>query len=188
MGWRHEDEERLMEIHADAWLFQSMSLTNEAMGGYVTIASYADEVRAGSEITGGIVCSLLPNTRERRRIARVLADEGLIAIHPDEGWTLYQCPPASKRWLTLGCVEPILRIRPTGFFGGQRVPLPSWKRQRVLERDEYICGICGEEITNHSDAHIDHIFPVSRGGGDNLENLQAAHSTCNLRKGARVGE
>jgi 5-methylcytosine-specific restriction endonuclease McrA len=34
--------------------------------------------------------------------------------------------------------------------------------------------------------HIDHIYPVSRGGGDELSNLQVTHSRCNMAKGSRV--
>lgn len=37
-------------------------------------------------------------------------------------------------------------------------------------------------------AGLDHIHPVARGGATVLENLQPAHPSCNLRKGARVME
>jgi 5-methylcytosine-specific restriction endonuclease McrA len=58
-------------------------------------------------------------------------------------------------------------------------------RQQVIERDGYLCGLCSGEV-DPGDVHIDHIIPVVHGGGDELANLQVAHSTCNLRKGARV--
>lgn len=68
---------------------------------------------------------------------------------------------------------------------GKRPPLPTWARKAVIERDGYVCGLCGGEV-EPSDVHIDHIVPRSRGGPDAIENLQVAHSRCNIRKGARV--
>jgi hypothetical protein len=59
------------------------------------------------------------------------------------------------------------------------------KRALVIARDGLICGICSEQVEPH-DVHIDHIKPVSLGGGNELENLQVAHSRCNIKKGARV--
>lgn len=63
------------------------------------------------------------------------------------------------------------------------------QRQRQLDallaRDANLCGICGQEIDEGEPADIDHIVPRSRGGGDELENLQPAHPACNLQKGDR---
>lgn len=64
--------------------------------------------------------------------------------------------------------------------------------QAVFVRDGWLCGICGLLIdrelprTSQIGATIDHIIPLSRGGAHKLSNLQAAHRTCNQRKGARV--
>lgn len=49
------------------------------------------------------------------------------------------------------------------------------------------CGICGGPLPHPptgDTVHVDHIVPVSRGGTDDLSNLQATHATCSLRKGA----
>lgn len=67
----------------------------------------------------------------------------------------------------------------------ERRQLPARVRSAVLERDGWICQLCAQPI-ERGRAHIDHILPVSRGGTDALDNLQAAHGTCNMRKGARV--
>lgn len=32
---------------------------------------------------------------------------------------------------------------------------------------------------------LNHVFPVARGGGHDVGNLQVTHSLCNKRKGAR---
>ena len=72
-------------------------------------------------------------------------------------------------------------------FGGAigRVKLQRWLRRKVIDRDGHVCGLCGGQVTP-DDIHIDHIMPVALGGRDTLENLQVAHSTCNIRKGARI--
>lgn len=66
-----------------------------------------------------------------------------------------------------------------------RPRLPAGTREAVIERDGYVCGLCGGEV-EPDDVHIDHIHPWSLGGSDNLENLQVAHSLCNIRKGNRA--
>ena len=66
-----------------------------------------------------------------------------------------------------------------------RERLPQWLRAQVIERDGYVCGICGLDVAP-GDVHIDHIYPVALGGRDDLENLRVAHALCNMRKGARV--
>lgn len=57
-------------------------------------------------------------------------------------------------------------------------------RQTVWERDEGICGICGE-AADRNDWHMDHVIPVIRGGEHTMENVQVSHPTCNRKKGAR---
>ena len=60
---------------------------------------------------------------------------------------------------------------------------------QILDRDGIICAWCGEFMSEPYDgraAHVDHVTPVSRGGDNNLANLQLLHAACNLRKG--VGE
>jgi 5-methylcytosine-specific restriction endonuclease McrA len=67
----------------------------------------------------------------------------------------------------------------------RRTKLPRWVRERIITRDGLVCGLCGGEVPP-GDVHIDHIHPVARGGTDHPDNLQVAHSTCNVRKGARI--
>ena len=54
---------------------------------------------------------------------------------------------------------------------------------RLTERDGDRCRACG---TLPPAYHIDHVIPVSRGGGNELPNLQLLCRTCNLTKGARL--
>ena len=60
----------------------------------------------------------------------------------------------------------------------------------IFERDNWICGICTKPINNKlkrpnpMSVSLDHIVPVSRGGGHVKENVQSAHLSCNISKGS----
>ena len=58
----------------------------------------------------------------------------------------------------------------------------KWKKQRlrVLNRDAWLCAYCGKDATQ-----VDHVAPRADGGGDDLDNLVASCTLCNLRKGRR---
>lgn len=60
--------------------------------------------------------------------------------------------------------------------------IPKSTRDYIFQRDNYTCQHCGS-IDN---LEIDHIFPFSRGGGNEPENLQLLCKTCNLRKGDSI--
>jgi 5-methylcytosine-specific restriction endonuclease McrA len=50
-----------------------------------------------------------------------------------------------------------------------------------------VCGICGQPFTDPNDPPVvDHIHPRAYGGTDDPSNLQAAHRSCNGRKGAQL--
>ena len=58
-------------------------------------------------------------------------------------------------------------------------------RAAVIVRDGFICQLCGGPV-DPADVHLDHIKPFSLGGPTTVDNLQVAHSRCNMSKGARV--
>jgi len=60
--------------------------------------------------------------------------------------------------------------------------IPKSLREYILKRDNYECKKCGSTL----DLHIDHIFPFSRGGGNEPENLQVLCRECNLTKSAKI--
>jgi hypothetical protein len=60
--------------------------------------------------------------------------------------------------------------------------ISSSKRLKVFERDGWSCRFCGAQ----SNLVIDHIFPVSKGGGGQIENLQTLCKNCNELKGNKV--
>lgn len=59
-----------------------------------------------------------------------------------------------------------------------------WRRLRayVIRRDNGLCWLCNRPGADTAD----HVIPRVHGGTDNLDNLKAAHSLCNLRKGSRL--
>lgn len=55
----------------------------------------------------------------------------------------------------------------------------------VLERDDGVCGICGEDVDPLA-FHVDHVVPIAQGGEHSYANVQPAHPSCNQRKWARL--
>jgi 5-methylcytosine-specific restriction endonuclease McrA len=65
---------------------------------------------------------------------------------------------------------------------------PGYLRAAICARDKWKCGICGKPVDqelSHPDLmapSLDHIVPVSRGGGNEVDNLHLTHLVCNLRR------
>ncbi|MEO0665143.1 MAG: HNH endonuclease [Pseudomonadota bacterium] len=57
----------------------------------------------------------------------------------------------------------------------------AFTRFNLFLRDEFSCQYCGAT----GDLTFDHVVPRSRGGVTSWENVVAACSSCNLKKGAR---
>lgn len=81
-----------------------------------------------------------------------------------------------SRRLTLSFKEPL----PSSI--GKRKPIPKDVQRFVRERDGDECVLCGSTVK----LHLDHIIPVSKGGGNQVENLRVLCQDCNLRKGAGI--
>lgn len=56
------------------------------------------------------------------------------------------------------------------------------ERWAIWGRDGGYCGICYEPVP-YRQMHLDHIVPVSLGGGDEPSNLRPAHAKCNIGRG-----
>lgn len=113
---------------------------------------------------------------------------------------LVDAPRKPPKWLAMGPADsprPLAWIPSRAWFEwhwargidpeGRRESLPPTLRALVIARDGLICQLCFEPV-DEGDVHIDHIKPWSKGGTHTLGNLQVTHSTCNLRKGARLIE
>ena len=72
----------------------------------------------------------------------------------------------------------------------------EYTEQQVLDRWGEDCHICFESIDFDASRkvgknnwekgfHIDHLIPLSKGGGDTLSNVRPAHALCNLQKNAK---
>jgi HNH endonuclease len=105
-------------------------------------------------------------------------------------------PEPPSKWISVGgSPRPIAWLPSRGwwewhwqrgiFSDEKRSSLPPKRRRAVIARDGYVCGICVLPV-EPTDVHIDHIFPVALGGGDDLSNLRVTHSRCNIAKGAKV--
>jgi ATP adenylyltransferase len=63
-------------------------------------------------------------------------------------------------------------------------PVPDTIRYTVLKRAGGKCELCGCSAKERP-LHVDHILPRSKGGKNDLSNLQALCDRCNLAKGNR---
>ena len=64
----------------------------------------------------------------------------------------------------------------------KRTRIPRGMRHEVFKRDGYRCVECGASKDDGATLHVDHKIPVSKGGTDELDNLQTLCSDCNLNK------
>lgn len=65
-------------------------------------------------------------------------------------------------------------------------------RAAIADRDGWRCGICGGKVARGKKypdpmcASIDHIIPLSHGGGNGAENLRLTHLRCNVTRRDRA--
>src|SRR5258708_2729214 len=73
-------------------------------------------------------------------------------------------------------------LKPSTYYPARRptIHTPSKElRKAVLERDGYLCLMCGST----ENLRLDHIKPVIDGGDTTIENLQTLCRSCNSHKG-----
>jgi 5-methylcytosine-specific restriction enzyme A len=66
-----------------------------------------------------------------------------------------------------------------------RITIPPEVRKYVFQRDKYQCQSCGK-ISGETQLTIDHIIPLSRGGKNDISNLQTLCLTCNQQKNNNI--
>lgn len=54
---------------------------------------------------------------------------------------------------------------------------------RQVKEAAQFCALCGQPFTADDPPVADHILPRALGGSDRIENLRAAHRSCNARRG-----
>ena len=67
----------------------------------------------------------------------------------------------------------------------ERGKVSNKMRFAIYERDGYRCVRCGQ---SNGDLEIDHIFPISKGGKSNFDNLQTLCHRCNSLKSNTIVE
>ena len=65
-----------------------------------------------------------------------------------------------------------------------RRPISKTKLIAVMQKSGSVCVACGRD----QDLHVDHIVALSRGGSNEIENLQMLCARCNLSKGTKTME
>ena len=60
----------------------------------------------------------------------------------------------------------------------------EWKN--TIKDFNNICPMCNKRFTKKDPATVDHIIPVSKKGGNTIENIQPLHSVCNSKKGQKI--
>jgi 5-methylcytosine-specific restriction endonuclease McrA len=80
--------------------------------------------------------------------------------------------------------EELLRVQGRAL---RRKEVPAAVRYSILERDRFRCTLCGASpaVDPSVRLEVDHIRPVSRGGGMQASNLRTTCAPCNRGKGAR---
>lgn len=62
-----------------------------------------------------------------------------------------------------------------------RQPIGKRLRFQIFNRDDFTCTYCGRSAPEVV-LHVDHIWPLARGGSNHPSNLKTACKDCNLGK------
>jgi 5-methylcytosine-specific restriction endonuclease McrA len=65
------------------------------------------------------------------------------------------------------------------------IPIAPEVRNYIFQRDKYQCQSCGKTY-QEANLSIDYIIPLSRGGKNDITNLQTLCLTCNQRKTDKI--
>ena len=68
----------------------------------------------------------------------------------------------------------------------QRSLMTDSLRYNIMKRDNFTCQLCGARNIEGAKLHVDHIFPVSKGGMTVESNLRTLCERCNRGKGAKI--
>lgn len=68
----------------------------------------------------------------------------------------------------------------------ERSKMTDSLRYDVMKRDNFKCQLCGASAKDGVILHVDHIFPVSKGGRTEMSNLRTLCDRCNLGKRDKI--
>lgn len=58
--------------------------------------------------------------------------------------------------------------------------------RKMLEDQDYKCNYCSVDISSSDDRHLDHIYPISKGGDHKIGNVQFLCVSCNIKKSNKI--
>ena len=106
--------------------------------------------------------------------------KSLLLLFMDKAEMLHDHPQRKIRTVSTEYDYPsVIRLRKYARIPFKNIVL---SRKNILKRDGFRCQYCG----THESLTIDHVIPKSRGGKDTWENLAAACTQCNHKKGNRT--
>ncbi len=59
-------------------------------------------------------------------------------------------------------------------------------REKIMNRDNYTCQLCGKYMPDEVGLQVDHIIPIAKGGKTVESNLRVLCSKCNGSKSDKV--
>ncbi len=68
----------------------------------------------------------------------------------------------------------------------ERSKLSDGLRYDIMSRDKFKCQICGSTQNDGVKLHVDHIYPVSKGGKTITSNLRTLCDRCNIGKSNKI--
>jgi hypothetical protein len=149
------------------------------------IVDVALKIQAGSledhPRTAEAARELYAPERAMRRRAQTEAMVGLFKLHSEFAM---ESEPGHMDYALAAIVADAVELARRFGWEPHRAPIAPKLRTLVYRRDGYACVECGgDDVTQLT---LDHRVPVSRGGGDDVENLRTLCRRCNSRKGAKV--
>lgn len=142
---------------------------------------------------GGIYCSRKCSGKARRTVGPrpprqltilfcVVCKDMFESWHPHNKTCSPECQRLNIKHRSLNSTSRRrMRIKESGY--------EPFQYTDVYERDHWVCAICGEGINpelrypDRMSVSLDHIVPLSQGGAHSMQNAQAAHWICNVKRG-----
>jgi len=83
------------------------------------------------------------------------------------------------------CRAYMLKRTYSGEQPGKRKPLSTANKKKLYLKQDGICPRC-EQRFGYLELTDDHVIPISRGGLNEIENLQTLCKSCNSRKSSKT--
>lgn len=155
----------------------SARVGDEALGYWMRLGCWLAQFPDHGDVIPDVIAERLDGRTKRRSLTKMrrLVDAGLL-VPVERGYRMHP---------TLDLCGSGLQIRAWDLERDQserRARITQAVRMEVYERDGHACVEC----SSTEDLSLDHIWPWSKGGSDELDNLRTLCRPCNSRKGARI--